>query len=257
MIEVIQVSHGFEAQWGAIPEFNPQEDVQTHPMRKGDTGFAQVPQRLVLRNLNLTLSEQRIGIIGSNGSGKSTFARLLNGLIIPDRGKVRIEGLDTRQQAKAVRRRVGFVFQNPDHQIVFPTVEEDIAFGLKNLKLSRGEIQPRVTEILRRYGLLAHRHHPAHLLSGGQKQLLAIAAVLVMAPDMVVFDEPTTLLDLRNRNHIQQVLHSLEQRIIVVSHDLELLRDFDRVLVFDQGEVVMDASPAIAIPDYIQRMTSR
>ncbi len=255
MIEVIQVSHGFEAQWGAIPERNLGErSGLSGKSPKGDTSFAQ-PQRLVLRNLNLTLTEHRIGIIGSNGSGKSTFARLLNGLLVPDRGRVQVEGLDTRQHAKAVRRRVGFVFQNPDHQIVFPTVEEDVAFGLKNLKLGRGEIQQRVTDILNRYGLLEHRHHPAHLLSGGQKQLLAIAAVLVMTPRMVVFDEPTTLLDLKNRNHIQQVLQRLEQPIVVVSHDLELLEDFDRVLVFDDGEVVMDAAPAIALPDYVQRMT--
>lgn len=260
MIEVVQVSHGFQALWGSMPEsMGPKsmgnDEGQLRSVGMGDTGFAQVPQRLVLRNLNLVLSEHRIGIIGSNGSGKSTFARLLNGLIIPDRGRVRIEGLDTRHHARAVRRRVGFVFQNPDHQIVFPTVEEDVAFGLKNLRLSRGEIQQRVTDILGRYGLLEHRHHPAHLLSGGQKQLLAIASVLVMAPHLVIFDEPTTLLDLRNRNHIQQVLHGLEQPIVVVSHDLELLKDFDRVLVFDEGEIVMDAAPAIAIPDYVHRMT--
>lgn len=250
MIEVNQVSHGFRAQWGngavlSDKAFSNSSDFPHN--RAGD--------RLILRNLNLQLSEHRIGIIGSNGSGKTTFARLLNGLIVPDWGSVRVDGLDTREHPKAVRRRVGFVFQNPDHQIVFPTVAEDVAFGLKNLRLSRDEIRWRVDKVLHRYGLADYRDYPAHLLSGGQKQLLAIAAVLVMAPRLLIFDEPTTLLDLRNRNRIQRVLYELEQPIIVVSHDLDLLRDFERVLVFDRGEVVMDDVPAIAIPDYVQRMT--
>ncbi|GAB4364555.1 MAG: ABC transporter ATP-binding protein [Elainellaceae cyanobacterium] len=213
-------------------------------------------ERLVLNNIQLCLNEQRVGIVGSNGSGKSTFARLLNGLVIPDRGQVWVDGLNTRQQVKAIRRKVGFVFQNPDHQIVYPIVEEDLAFGLKNLKLSKTAIAARVEQILQRYQLEHLRYQPAHLLSGGEKQLLAIASVLVMNPDYVVFDEPTTLLDLRNRNWIQRVLYGLAQPILVVSHDLELLKDFDRILVFEAGEVIIDDCPAIALPDYIKRMSS-
>lgn len=211
--------------------------------------------RPVLRDINLTLAESRIGIIGSNGSGKSTFVRLLNGLLIPQQGQVWVEGLNTRQDAKAVRRKVGFVFQNPDNQIILPIVEDDIAFGLKNLKLSKREIAHKVTEILKRYHLDEFRDASAHTLSGGQKQLLAISSVLVMQPQYIVFDEPTTLLDLRNRNLIQRVLHELEPPIVVVSHDLELLKDFDRVIVFEAGEVVLDSTPAIAIPFYVQRMS--
>ncbi|HEY9817747.1 MAG TPA: ABC transporter ATP-binding protein [Candidatus Obscuribacterales bacterium] len=210
--------------------------------------------RRVLHDITVTLTEPRIGVIGSNGSGKSTFARLLNGLIVPDAGWVRVDGLDTRYQAKAVRRQVGFVFQNPDHQIILPTVAEDLAFGLTNLKMKRAEIHQRVDAMLIQYGLKDWRDHPAHLLSGGQKQLLAIAAVLIMQPRYLIFDEPTTLLDLRNRNHIRRILWNLSQPIVVVSHDLDLLQDFDRILLFDHGKIVMDAPPAIALPAYVEQM---
>jgi len=212
--------------------------------------------RHVLKCITLTLTERRIGIVGSNGSGKTTLARLLNGLVIPTEGHVIVDGMTTRQVAKAVRKRVGFVFQNPDNQIVFPTVEEDLAFGLKNLRLPTPEIQHRVDWVLEQYGLTEHRYHPAHLLSGGQKQLLAIAAVVIMKPTYIVFDEPTTLLDLRNRNRIRAVLHELPQSIVVVSHDLELLSDFDRILVFDDGAVVLDDCPSTALPYYVKLMSA-
>ncbi|MFE8603389.1 energy-coupling factor ABC transporter ATP-binding protein [Archangium violaceum] len=211
-------------------------------------------ERPVLEGLDLTLSERRIAVVGGNGSGKSTFARLLNGLLVPERGQVLVEGLDTRKDARAIRRKVGFVFQNPDHQIVLPTVEEDLAFGLKNLKLPPADISTRVTSVLRRYGLEDFRHHPAHLLSGGQKQLLALSSVLVMEPRYIVFDEPTTLLDLRNKRRLAQAIHELPQTAIVVSHDLDLLRDFDRVLVFDAGRVVVDDVPSVALDAYVRMM---
>ncbi len=211
-------------------------------------------ERPVLEGLDLTLAERRVAVVGGNGSGKSTFARLLNGLLVPDQGRVLVDGLDTRKEARAIRRKVGFVFQNPDNQIVLPTVEEDIAFGLKNLRLGPAEISERVTAILRRYGLEDFRYHPAHLLSGGQKQLLALSSVLVMEPRYVVFDEPTTLLDLRNKRRLARAIHEMQQTAIVVSHDLELLRDFDRVLVFDEGRVVVDDIPSVALDAYVRMM---
>ncbi|GAB0103334.1 ABC transporter ATP-binding protein [Nocardia sp. JMUB6875] len=208
-------------------------------------------EREVLSGLSLNLSEKRIAVIGSNGSGKSTFARLLNGLQVPSDGQVRVDGLDTRKQGKAVRKLVGFVFQDPDVQIVMPTVAEDLAFGLKHHGVAKSEIPERVRETLAEYGLAEFHDHPAHLLSGGQKQLLAIAAVLSVRPKYVVFDEPTTLLDLRNKRRISRLLHELPQQLIVVSHDLELLADFDRVLVFDEGRLVADGSPADSIAAYL------
>lgn len=210
--------------------------------------------KTVLQGVNLTLTERRIGVIGSNGSGKSTFVRLLNGLLLPSQGQVLVGSLNTREKAKEVRRRVGFVFQNPDNQIVFPVVEEDLAFGLKNLNLPPAEIESRITEVLARYDLQAFRQHSSHLLSGGQKQLLAISGVLVMQPAYVVFDEPTTLLDLRNRNRIVQVIRELPQTVIAVTHDLDLLSDFERVLVFDGGRIVKDAPPHEAVPFYRELM---
>jgi biotin transport system ATP-binding protein len=211
-------------------------------------------ERTVLRDVSLSLTERRIAVVGGNGSGKSTFARLLNGLLVPSEGHVRVDGLDTRTQAKAVRRQVGFVFQNPDHQIVMPTVEEDVAFGLKNLRLGRAEVAARVDEVLRRYGLEALRQQSAHLLSGGEKQLLAVSSVLVMEPRYVVFDEPTTLLDLRNRRRLARIVEELPQTAIVVTHDLDWVRGFERVLVFDEGRVVMDDVPSVALDFYTRAM---
>lgn len=209
--------------------------------------------RTVLRDVSLSLSERRIGIVGANGSGKSTLARLLNGLVVPTKGSVRVDGLDTGRDGRSVRRRVGFVFQNPDVQIVYPTVAEDLAFGLKPHRLARAEVAARVDAVLCRYGLERYRHHPAHLLSGGEKQLLAIAAVLVTEPAYVVFDEPTTLLDLGNRRRVMEVIAGLSQTAVVVTHDLDLLAGFDRVLVVEDGCIIADDAPAVAIPAYVAR----
>ncbi|MBA2673893.1 ATP-binding cassette domain-containing protein [Ramlibacter sp.] len=209
----------------------------------------------VLRNIDLTLSQRRIAIVGSNGSGKSSFARLLNGLQLPTEGTVRVDGFDTRKDGKQVRKKVGFVFQNPDNQIVFPVVDEDLAFGLKNLKLAPDVIEQKVTEVLGRYDLLAFRKHSSHHLSGGQKQLVAISGVLAMEPAYIVMDEPTTLLDLRNKRRIAQVIDALEQTAIVVSHDLDFLRGFDRVIAFEDGRVVIDDTPSPALARYVERLS--
>lgn len=211
-------------------------------------------QRRVLDDISLSLSEKRIGIVGANGSGKSTFVRLLNGLQVASSGIVRVDDFDAAKDGRKLRRHVGFVFQNPDNQIVYPVVEEDIAFGLKALKLPKDEIDRRIDEVLTRYGLSEFRNHPSHLLSGGQKQLLAISGVLVMAPRYVIFDEPTTLLDLRNRNRVERAIAELDQTVITVSHDLDLIANYDRVLVFENGRIACDDVPAIAIARYREMM---
>jgi biotin transport system ATP-binding protein len=211
----------------------------------------------VLSGLDLHLTEHRVGIVGANGSGKSTFARLLNGLVVPTAGRVLVDGLDTRSAVREVRRRVGFVFQDPDAQIVHPTVAEDVAYGLENQGVPAPERADRVAEILDRYELAGHADHPAHLLSGGQKQLLAIAGVLVMRPARIVFDEPTTLLDLVNARRITRVIAELPQSVVVVTHDLELLEGFDRVLVIDGGRVVEDGLPEDSVTAYRKLMADR
>ncbi|WP_029029871.1 energy-coupling factor ABC transporter ATP-binding protein [Salinarimonas rosea] len=207
-------------------------------------------ERPVLRGIDLVLEERRVGIVGLNGSGKSTLARLLNGLVLPDEGTVRVHGLDTRTQARAVRRAVGFVFQNPENQIVFPIVGEDVAFGLRNIGLPKRDAEARALAALAAHGLDGLADRPAHTLSGGEKQLLALVSVLVMEPRIVVLDEPTTALDLRNRNRIRAAIAGLAQTAIVVTHDLDLVSDFERVLVVDEGRIVADDAPEAALRWY-------
>lgn len=207
-------------------------------------------RRAVLTDIDVTLDEARIGIVGANGSGKSTFVRLLNGLIHPDSGTVSVDGRDTVRDGREVRRRVGFCFTDPDAQIVMPTVAEDIAFGLRRRGLTKDEMRARTQGALTAYGLAGHADHPAHLLSGGQKQLLALASVLVTEPDLLVLDEPTTLLDLRNAAMVRRVVDGLAQQVVLVTHHLDLLEGFDRVLVFDEGRIVHDGTPTEAVAAY-------
>ncbi|MFD4294912.1 energy-coupling factor ABC transporter ATP-binding protein [Rhodococcus sp. NPDC058505] len=207
-------------------------------------------ERAVLREVDLTLTESRIGIVGANGSGKSTLARMINGLVVPTAGTVTVDGLDTARDGRKVRRKVGFVFTDPDHQIIMPTVAEDIAFSLKRSGLPAADRDARVASVLGRFGLAGHADHPTHQLSGGQKQLLALAAIMVTEPEVIVADEPTTLLDLRNTRLVSDTFAALPQQLIAVTHHLDLLADFDRVIVIDSGGVAADGAPAEAIGFY-------
>ncbi len=204
----------------------------------------------VLRGLSLRLPERRIAIIGDNGSGKSTLARMLNGLLLPRTGEVLVDGVSTRQDAAAARAAVGLVFQNPEHQIVMPTVEEDLAFGPRNLNLPREEVAARVDDLLTRYGLADKRTQPAHLLSGGEKKLLSILSVVIMRPRTIVFDEPMTSLDRRNRGRIAKVMADLPQQLITITHDLDLIADYDRAILLTGGEVSADGPPREVIARY-------
>ena len=215
-----------------------------------DQAVVSTPQAEVLRGVSATLAERRIGIVGPNGAGKSTLARLINGLVMPSSGSVRVDGLDTRKDLKAVRGRVGFVFQNPENQIVFPIVREDLAFGLKRLAPDRRQRESLIESRLGSLGVGHLADRSSHTLSGGERQLVALAAVLVMEPALVVFDEPTTQLDLRNRNRVRAAIAGLPHDAIVVSHDLELLEDFDRVLVVRDGVIAADDTPAQALRWY-------
>lgn len=211
-------------------------------------------QRLVLDAVSLSIAGMRTAVLGANGSGKSTLSRLFNGLCLPDEGSVRVKGLDTRSHGRDVRRLVGFVFQNPDNQIVFPLVHEDVRFGLKNMGVARQDIDAKVEAALSRFGLWHLRDRHTHKLSGGEKQLLAIAGVVAMAPAFIVLDEPTTLLDLRNRNHVAQVMAGLEMPTLVVTHDLDLAAACERVLVLDQGRIIFDGEAGPAIAFYKEQM---
>lgn len=204
----------------------------------------------VLGGLDLRLCEKRIAIIGANGSGKSSFARLLNALLVPDAGRVLVDGLDTREKPKEVRRKVGFMFQNPDNQIVYPTVAEDVAFGLERRGLSKHELAERVRQTLARFGLDGFEDRLIHQLSGGERQLVALAGVMAVRPDWLVLDEPTALLDRRNRARILAALDELPLNVILITHDLEAITAFGRAIVFDHGRVFADDRPAEAIAAY-------
>lgn len=210
------------------------------------------PDRVVplLGPVTLRLTERRIAVVGANGSGKSTLARLLNGLVLPSSGTVTVDGLDTARDGAAVRRRVGFVFTDPDAQIVMPTPVEDVALSLRRLPLDTAGRQAAALEALERFGLGDRAHVPVNALSGGQRQLLALASVLATQPEVLVCDEPTTLLDLRWRSRVDALLEGLDQQVVVVTHDLDAAARADRVLVVDEGRVVADGDPASALAAY-------
>ncbi|WP_273651350.1 energy-coupling factor ABC transporter ATP-binding protein [Cellulomonas fimi] len=204
----------------------------------------------LLGPVTLRLAERRIAVVGANGSGKSTLARLLNGLVLPSSGTVRVDGLDTASDGAAVRQRVGFVFTDPSAQIVLPTPLEDVALSLRRRFPDKAERTAAARAALRRFGLDGRADVSVHALSGGQRQLLAIAAVLAVEPAVLVCDEPTTLLDLRWRRVVDDLLADLDQQVVVVTHDLDAARRADRVLVVDDGLVVHDGDPHDAVAHY-------
>lgn len=191
-----------------------------------------------------------VGVVGGNGSGKSTFARHLNALLLPTAGRVVVDGLDTRDRAAAweVRRRVGMVFQNPDNQLVASVVEEDVAFGPENLGLPPAEIRRRVDEALEAVGLAGLRRRAPHQLSGGQKQRVAIAGVLAMRPACIVLDEATTMLDPEGRAEVLATVEALHRRdgitVVLISHAMEDVVAADRVVALDAGRLIADGPPA-------------
>lgn len=209
-----------------------------------------VPEVTVLRETTLDLTEQRVALVGPNGSGKSTLARLVNGLVEPTTGRVTVDGLDVRKKGREVRRRVGFVFTDPTAQLVMPTVAEDVALSLRHRVKDRAERTEAAREVLASYGLAELADRSVHTLSGGQRQLLAIAGVLATEPSILVADEPTTLLDLRNGRAIGDLLFSLPQQVVVATHDLDLALRCDRALLVEDGAVVADGDPAEVVAHY-------
>ena len=212
--------------------------------------------RTLLEPVTAALTERRVAVVGANGSGKSTLARLVNGLVTPSTGCVRVDGLDTVRDGAAVRRRVGFLFTDPDAQLVMPTAAEDVALSLRRV-VPAGQRATAVHEALARFGLADHATTPVHALSGGQKQLLALASVLAVAPAVLVCDEPTTLLDLRWRRVVDDLLESVDQQVLLVTHDLAAAERADRVLVVDDGRVVADDVPRVAVAAYQRLMGAR
>ena len=217
-------------------------------VRVGVDGRAE--PKTLLEGLSLELAERRIGVIGANGSGKSTLLRLLNGLVLPSSGTVLVGGTDTVRGVREVRRRVGFVFTDPLSQLVMPTGREDVELSLRRSVRKAAERRRQAEATLDRFGLLPLADQSVYELSGGERQLLALAAVLAVDPEVLVLDEPSTLLDLRNRELLRRTLAGLSQHVVLSTHDLELAQDMDRVLVVDGGRVVFDGDPATAVGHY-------
>jgi biotin transport system ATP-binding protein len=213
--------------------------------------------RTILSPTTVTLTEQRIGVVGGNGSGKSTLARLLNGLVAPTTGRVLVDGLDVARDGAAVRRRVGFCFTDPSAQLVMPTCVEDVELSFRRHTSDRLRRRDLALDALARFGLAGHAEVSVHALSGGQRQLLALAGVLATEPDVLVADEPTTLLDLRNTREIGNLLFGLPQQLVLVTHDLDLARRCDRVLVVEDGEVRFDGPAEEAVDAYVGSVTCR
>ena len=195
-----------------------------------------------------------VAVLGHNGSGKSTLAKCLNAILVPQSGRVLVNGLDTADEDALleVRRTVGMVFQNPDNQIVASVVEDDVACAPENLGVPPAEIRARVDEALRRVGMYDYRLHAPHLLSGGQKQRVAIAGVLAMRPQCIVLDEPTAMLDPIGRKEVLSAVRDLRRHsgmtVVLITHHMEECIYADRLIVMSKGQVAMDGTPRQVFP---------
>ncbi|WP_285243079.1 ABC transporter ATP-binding protein [Pseudarthrobacter sp. fls2-241-R2A-127] len=206
--------------------------------------------KVLLDAVTLRLDQSRVGVIGANGSGKSTLLRLVNGLVQPTSGTVAVDGDDTVRAVRHVRRNVGFVFTDPLSQLVMPTGREDVELSLRRSVKDAAGRRSQAEAALARFGLLKLADQSIYELSGGERQLMALAAVLAVDPKVLVLDEPSTLLDLRNRELLRRTLAGLDQQIIMSTHDLDLALEMDRVLVIEQGRVSFDGAPAEAVAAY-------
>ena len=204
----------------------------------------------VIENFDLSVEKGSfVAVLGHNGCGKSTLAKLCNGIEVPVSGKVFVDSLDTSDEEKLldIRRRVGIVFQNPDNQIVATVVEDDVAFGPENLGVDPKEIRRRVDEALKNVGMYEFRLFEPHKLSGGQKQRVAIAGIIAMKPQCIVLDEPTAMLDPRGRREVMKTVRRLNRdfgiTVIFITHYMDEAAKADRVVVMDDGKIILDGAP--------------
>ncbi len=210
----------------------------------------ETPLPLAIKNINIDIKKgEFVAILGHNGSGKSTIAKLSNAIILPETGKIFVDGMDTADEKLEyeIRQKVGVVFQNPDNQIVATIVEEDVAFGPENLGIEPAEIRQRVDNALKSVGMYEYRLHEPHKLSGGQKQRVAIAGVMAMQTDCIVLDEPTAMLDPKGREEVMKAMLSLNKEmgktVVLITHYMDEAVKADRVIVMNSGNVVLDGSP--------------
>ena len=215
---------------------------------EGSSEKEQLP--LAVRDVSFAVKKgDFVAILGHNGSGKSTLAKLSNSILLPESGKVLVNGMDTADESLSydIRRTVGVVFQNPDNQIVASVVEEDVAFGPENLGVPPEEIRKRVDNALKAVGMYEYRKHEPHKLSGGQKQRVAIAGMIAMLPECIVLDEPTAMLDPRGRKEVMDTILKLNREmgmtVVFITHFMEEAVRASRVIVMDNAEILMDGTP--------------
>lgn len=217
-------------------------------------GEAEKDKIPVLHDINLDIQKgEFIAVLGRNGSGKSTLAKLINMILTPDSGSINIDGIDvtksniTEEEMFSLRRRVGMVFQNPDNQLVANIVEEDVAFGPENLGIEPAEIRSRVDEALHLVGMSDFSRHSPHQLSGGQKQRIAIAGIIAMRPECIIFDESTAMLDPSGRHEVMDTIEKLNREnkitVLTITHNMEEAVRADRIIVIDHGRIVLSGKP--------------
>lgn len=229
-----------------MPDFSPGITLTTASVRLGG--------RLVLDRLTLSLTERRIGILGRNGSGKTTLLRLIAGLIPADAGTVRLDDIDPFTDRKAALRAVGILFQNPDHQILFPTVEEELAFGLSQQGLSQTQALAAARDVLQTEGRPHWAKAPVSSLSQGQRHYLCLLCVLLMKPRTILLDEPLAGLDLPTQTRLARRFAALPQRLITITHDPASLTNTDRVIWLEAGQIAADGPPASVLPGFTAEM---
>lgn len=205
----------------------------------------------ILKDISLSIQKgDFVALLGHNGSGKSTFAKHMNAILLPSAGTMTVDGIDTQdeEQRFTLRSHVGMVFQNPDNQIVATIVEEDVAFGPENLGIPPEEIRKRVDDALKAVDMYEYRQHAPSQLSGGQKQRVAIAGIIAMRPDCIVLDEPTAMLDPSGRQEVMKTIQMLNQNfgitVVLITHYMEEAAQANRVIVMDDGKVVLDDTPS-------------
>ena len=213
-----------------------------------------VQGKAILRGLDLSLHEPRIGVIGRNGSGKTTLLRVIAGLVAPSVGEVRVAGLDPAKDRKAMLGSIGILFQNPDHQIIFPTVEEELCFGLRQMGQSAPEARAAVTALLAAEGRAHWAQALVSSLSQGQKQWVCLMAVLLMRPATLLLDEPFAALDLPTQARLTRRLAGLSQRLITISHDPQAVAASDRMIWLEEGRVAADGPPSEVLPAFRAEM---
>ena len=216
-------------------------------------GFS-VQGKVILHEISLSLTGRRIAIIGRNGSGKTTLLRLMAGLVAPTSGTVRVAGLDPAAERKAMLRSIGILFQNPDHQIIFPTVEEELAFGLRQMGMTAKAAGGRVLAMLKAEGRAHWASASVSSLSQGQRQWLCLMAVLLMEPETLLLDEPFAALDLPTQARLQRRMSQLDQRVVTISHDPATVIDCDHVVWIENGIVAAEGVPAEVLPAFKDEM---